>query len=102
MWRRFPHSQEAIKESKKKFNAESREVISEELALHMKSLSLSWMKQSFTLDQQRQMHQVADELKFLNARDVGKLTASLQRKLDRPDYQPYLEHIDQYILANLK
>ena len=69
----FPHSQSSIKEGKKKFNAECKEVISEELTVHMKALSLSWMKQSFSLEQQRQMHQIADELKFLKAQDLGQL-----------------------------
>lgn len=49
----FPHSQASIKEGKKKFNSECKEVISEELTLHMKSLSLTWQRQSFTLEQQR-------------------------------------------------
>lgn len=52
-------------------------MISEELTLHMKSLSLSWMKQSFSLEQQRQMHQIADELKFLNSKDLGQLQSSI-------------------------
>jgi len=53
---RFPHTQDSIKEGKKKFNTECKEVVSEELTVHMKALSLSWMKQSFSLEQQRQMH----------------------------------------------
>jgi len=53
---RFPHNAEAIKEGKKKFNTECKEVISEELTVHMKTLSLVWMKQNFSLEQQRQMH----------------------------------------------
>lgn len=47
----FPHKKDQIKEGKKKFNAECKEVISEELTVHMKALSLSWMKQSFSLEQ---------------------------------------------------
>ena len=48
---RFPHSSASIHEGKKKFNAECKEVISEELTVQMKALSLSWMKQSFSLEQ---------------------------------------------------
>jgi hypothetical protein len=47
---RFPHSQADIKDGKKKFNTECKEVISEELTVHMKALSLSWQKQSFSLE----------------------------------------------------
>ena len=77
IWLRFPHSQASIKEGKKKFNTECKEVISEELTVHMKALSLSWMKQSFSLEQQRQMHQIADELKFLKAQDLGTLQSRI-------------------------
>ena len=38
----FPHTSGDIKEGKKKFNTECKEVISEELTVHMKALSLSW------------------------------------------------------------
>jgi len=47
----FPHTQAQIKEGKKKFNLECKEVISEELTAHMKAMSLTWMKQSFSLEQ---------------------------------------------------
>jgi hypothetical protein len=48
------------------------------------------------------MHQISDELKFLNAKDLGLLQSSIQRKLQKPDYIPYLEHIDNYVLSKLK
>ena len=99
---RFPHSQNQIKEGKKKFNTECKEVISEELTAHMKAMSLTWMKQSFSLEQQRQMHQIADELKFLKAQDLGLLQSRIQTKLQKDDYAPYVDHIDKYVLAKLK
>ena len=97
----FPHSATSIKDGKKKFNAECKEVISEELTLHMKSLSVSWQKQSFSLEQQRQLHQIADELKFLNSKDLGMLQQSIQKKLQKSEYRSYLDHIDNYVLSKL-
>lgn len=68
----------------------------------MKAMSLTWMKQSFSLEQQRQMHQIADELKFLKAQDLGLLQSRIQTKLQKDDYAPYVDHIDKYVLAKLK
>ena len=48
------------------------------------------------------MHQIADELKFLKAQDLGTLQSRINQKLSKPDYAPYLEHIDNYVLAKLK
>ena len=48
------------------------------------------------------MHQIADELKFLKAQDLGTLQSRVQAKLQKPDYAPYLAHIDNYVLAKLK
>lgn len=48
------------------------------------------------------MHQIADELKFLKAQDLGTLQSRIQAKLSKADYAPYVDHIDQYVLAKLK
>ena len=48
------------------------------------------------------MHLVADELKFLNQKDLGRLQNNLSMKLGRPDYVPYTNHIDEYVLKKLK
>ena len=48
------------------------------------------------------MHQIADELKFLKAQDLGILQSRINQKLSQPVYQPYLEHIDNYVLSKLK
>lgn len=48
------------------------------------------------------MHQIADELKFLKAQDLGNLNARINAKLDKEEYAPYIKHIDDYVLAKLK
>jgi len=48
------------------------------------------------------MHQISDELKFLNAKDLGILQSSIQKKLQKEDYVPYLDHLDNYVLSKLK
>lgn len=46
---------------------ECKEVISEELVYHMKDQSLanSWRHQPFSLEQTRELHQLADEIRVL-------------------------------------
>ena len=48
------------------------------------------------------MHQIADELKLLKPQDLGTLQHRIQMKLAKPEYGPYLDHIDQYVLSKLK
>ena len=48
------------------------------------------------------MHQIADELKFLKAQDLGTLQTRIQAKLNKEEYSPYIKHIDDYVLAKLK
>ena len=48
------------------------------------------------------MHQIADELKLLKPQDLGTLQHRIQMKLAKPEYSPYLDHIDQFVLSKLK